>query len=86
MADFIELTLHMLTGNADTFMLSQYADEAVAAVGVANQLLFMVVVMFGFIATGTSILIAQYAGANDEKQLPTSELFPFGQICYLASY
>ncbi|WP_425277012.1 MATE family efflux transporter [Anoxybacillus flavithermus] len=64
---FIELTLHMLTGNADTFMLSQYADEAVAAVGVANQLLFMVVVMFGFIATGTSILIAQYAGANDEK-------------------
>lgn len=48
-------------------MLSHYTDEAVAAVGVANQLLFMVVVMFGFIATGTSILIAQYAGANDEK-------------------
>lgn len=64
---FIELTLHMLTGNADTFMLSHYTDEAVAAVGVANQLLSMVVVMFGFIATGTSILIAQYAGANDEK-------------------
>ena len=57
----------MLTGNADTFMLSHYKDEAVAAVSVANQLLSMVVVMFGFIATGTSILIAQYAGANDEK-------------------
>ncbi|MGX1900496.1 MATE family efflux transporter [Thermolongibacillus altinsuensis] len=64
---FIELTLYMLMGNADTLMLSQYSDEAVAAVGVANQILYMVIVMFGFIATGTSILIAQYAGAKKEK-------------------
>ncbi|WP_080847357.1 MATE family efflux transporter [Cytobacillus gottheilii] len=61
---FIEVLLHMLMGNADTLMLSQYSDDSVAAVGVANQILSLVIVMFGFIATGTAILIAQNIGAN----------------------
>ncbi|MGD7045252.1 MATE family efflux transporter [Jeotgalibacillus proteolyticus] len=61
---FIEISLHMLMGNADTLMLSQYSDNSVAAVGVANQILFLLIVMFGFIATGTSILIAQYIGGS----------------------
>ncbi|MCD8501799.1 MAG: MATE family efflux transporter [Bacillaceae bacterium] len=61
---FIEILLHMLMGNADTLMLSQYDDSAVAAVGVSNQLVGFIIVMFGFIATGTSILIAQYTGAK----------------------
>ncbi|MDG5473456.1 MATE family efflux transporter [Jeotgalibacillus sp. ET6] len=64
---FIEISLHMLMGNADTLMLSQYSDNSVAAVGVANQILFLLIVMFGFIATGTSILIAQYVGGSREK-------------------
>ncbi|WP_223700726.1 MATE family efflux transporter [Sutcliffiella deserti] len=64
---FIEVLLHMLMGNADILMLSQYSDDSVAAVGVANQLLFMLIVMFGFIATGTSILVAQYLGANNRN-------------------
>ncbi|QFT88333.1 Multidrug resistance protein NorM [Bacillus sp. THAF10] len=62
---FIEVLLHMLMGNADVLMLSQYSDDSVAAVGVANQILFMLIVMFGFIATGTSILVAQYLGAKN---------------------
>lgn len=62
---FIEILLHMLMGNADILMLSQYSDDSVAAVGVANQILFMLIVMFGFIATGTSILVAQYLGAKN---------------------
>lgn len=65
---FIEIMLHMIMGNADTLMLSQYSDDAVAAVGVSNQLLSVIIVMFGFIATGTSILVAQYLGANDERK------------------
>ncbi|WP_084372013.1 MATE family efflux transporter [Halalkalibacter krulwichiae] len=55
----------MIMGNADTLMLSQYSDNSVAAVGVSNQVLMLVIVMFGFIATGTSILVAQYLGAKD---------------------
>lgn len=64
---FIETLLYMLMGNADTLMLSQYSDDSVAAVGVANQIVFLVIVMFEFIAMGTSILVAQYVGAKDEK-------------------
>ena len=67
---FIEILLYMLMGNADTLMLSQYSDNSVAAVGVSNQILSMVIVMFGFIATGTAILVAQNLGAerNDEAR------------------
>lgn len=64
---FIEIMLHMLMGNADTLMLSQYSDNSVAAVGVSNQILFLLIVMFGFIATGTTILVAQYIGGNNYK-------------------
>lgn len=64
---FIEILLHMLMGNADTLMLSQYSDDAVAAVGVSNQILMVIIVMFGFIATGTSVLVAQFLGAKQEK-------------------
>lgn len=69
---FIEIFLHMLMGNADTLMLSQYSDNSVAAVGVANQILSLIIVMFGFIATGTAILVAQNLGAN--QKLAASEI------------
>lgn len=62
---FIEILLHMLMGNADTLMLSQYSDRSVAAVGVSNQILSLIIVMFGFIATGTAILVAQHIGARE---------------------
>jgi putative MATE family efflux protein len=65
---FIEILLHMLMGNADTLMLSMYSDNSVAAVGVSNQILSVIIVMFGFIATGTSVLVAQHLGAKQEKE------------------
>ncbi|WP_416151307.1 MATE family efflux transporter [Salipaludibacillus sp. HK11] len=65
---FIEILLHMLMGNADTLMLSQYDDNAVAAVGVANQIMSIIIVMFGSVAAGTTILIAQNLGANQTKR------------------
>lgn len=64
---FIEIMLHMLMGNADTLMLSQYSDEAVAAVGVSNQILSVVIVMFGFVAQGAAVLIAQNLGAKKDR-------------------
>lgn len=64
---FIELLLHMLMGNADTLMLSQYSDKSVAAVGVTNQILSVIIVMFGFVAQGAAILIAQNLGAEKPK-------------------
>jgi putative MATE family efflux protein len=61
---FIELFLHMLMGSTDTFMLSHISDDAVAAVGVANQLIFFTILLFGFVATGTAVLVSQYLGAK----------------------
>lgn len=61
---FIEMFLHMLMGSTDTFMLSHISDEAVAAVGVANQLIFFMILVFGFVATGTAVLVSQNLGAG----------------------
>jgi putative MATE family efflux protein len=61
---FIEIFLHMLMGNVNTLMLGKYSDDAVAAIGVATQVIGILIVIFGFVATGTSILVSQYLGAE----------------------
>jgi putative MATE family efflux protein len=73
----IELALHMLMGNVDTFMLSQYDDRAVAAVGVSNQIANMMNLLFSIVATGTTILISRRIGAQQKgavTQLAASSL------------
>lgn len=64
---FIQTLFFMVIGMVDTLMLSWYSDNAVAAVGVSNQVLEFVEILFMVISTGTSILCAQYKGAEDEK-------------------
>ncbi|GFP77910.1 putative FMN/FAD exporter YeeO [Clostridium fungisolvens] len=64
---FIETLLFMLLGSVDTLMLSRYSDNSVAAVGVSNQLIAMMNIMFGILSTGTSVLIAQNLGAGNKK-------------------
>jgi Na+-driven multidrug efflux pump len=64
---FIEMLMLMLLGNIDVLMLSQYSDEAVAGVGVANQMMQMSVVMFGFVSAGAAIIISQYIGAKKNE-------------------
>lgn len=61
---FIELFLHIATGSIDVFMLSRVSDEAVAAVGAANQILYFCIILFGLISMGTTVVIAQYVGAT----------------------
>jgi putative MATE family efflux protein len=45
-------------------MLSRYSDNSVAAVGVVNQLMNLVFLLFEVISLGTSILCSQYIGAG----------------------
>ena len=66
---FIEMLLVTLMGATDTFMLSQYADEAVAAVGVANQLITFAFLVFQIINIGTSVLCSQYLGAGNRMKM-----------------
>lgn len=66
---FIEMLLVTLMGATDTFMLSHYADEAVAAVGVANQLITFAFLVFQIINLGTTVLCSQYLGAGNRMKM-----------------
>ena len=57
----------LMLGVVDTLMLSHYSDNAVAAVGVVNQLLNMVFLLFNITTVGTSVMCALYFGAKDSK-------------------
>jgi putative MATE family efflux protein len=65
---FIELFLQMLMGTTDIIMLSHISDDVVAAIGVANQLVFFAILLFNFTATGTAVLVSQYLGAGMKKE------------------
>ena len=66
---FVETLLVMMLGAVDTFMLSRYSDNSVAAVGVVNQLMNLVFLLFEVISLGTSILCSQYIGAGQREKV-----------------
>ena len=45
---FIEMALVMMMGAIDTVMLSHYSDNSVAAVGLDNQLISLVFLVYQF--------------------------------------
>ncbi len=56
---FVEAIMNTIIGSVDTIMLSSYSDDAVAAVSIANQILFLIQVLACIVTTGTSILCAR---------------------------
>lgn len=66
---FIESALHMTLRIADTFMVSRISDDAVAAVGVANQLIMFAFFMFNFVAIGAGVVVSQYLGAQKKNEI-----------------
>ncbi|ANS76507.1 MATE family efflux transporter [Paenibacillus yonginensis] len=65
---FIDSVLRMLLGTVDVFMLSRISDEATGAVGLANEIIYFCILMFGFVGIGTSVAVTQYIGAGREKE------------------
>lgn len=61
---FLEISLFMLLGIADTFMLSAISDNAVSGVGAANQFLHIAILILEVIGNGASIVVAQYLGSR----------------------
>ncbi len=68
---FGEMLLNILINNIDTLMLSHYSENAVGAVGNANQIMFFMILMFNIIATATSVVVAQYLGAKQHQRMNT---------------
>ncbi|MBR6366365.1 MAG: MATE family efflux transporter [Lachnospiraceae bacterium] len=68
---FLEMFLNILVNNIDTIMLSRYSENAPGAVGNANQVLMLMILMFNIIATATSVVVAQYLGAKQYDKMNT---------------
>lgn len=65
---FIDSVFRMMLGTVDVFMLSRISDKATGAVGLANEIIFFCIMMFGFVGIGTSVAVSQYIGARREKE------------------
>lgn len=48
-------------------MLSHYSDKAVGSVGVANQFINLLLMIYGTIAFGTAVIISQNLGAGHKE-------------------
>lgn len=64
----MEQFMRILVSSADTFMLSSYSNDAVAAVGLVSQYAFFLNLLFSVIGTGCTIVLAQYLGAQKSKK------------------
>ncbi len=60
-----QMLLQSLLGMADVIMVGDLGSSAIAAVGLAAKIHFLLLVLMSGLATGCSILIAQYIGAKD---------------------
>lgn len=63
-----EQLLSMMVGIVDTFLVGHLGAASLAAVGLANQWVFMATMLFGAIATGSTALIARFIGAREPDQ------------------
>jgi putative MATE family efflux protein len=60
-----QMLLQSFLGMADVMMVAPLGEKAIAAVGLAAKIHFLLLVLMSGFATGGSVLIAQYFGAKD---------------------
>ena len=60
-----QMLLQSFLGMADVMMVAPLGEQAIAAVGLAAKIHFLLLVVMSGFATGGSVLIAQYSGARD---------------------
>lgn len=65
---FLQSVFQSFFSTADTYMVSQLSDQAVAAIGIANRPLELVSKFFQMISLGIVIIIPQLLGNNDKKK------------------
>ena len=63
----VEQILRNLMGTVNVFMLGRISDDAVAAVGVANQIMNIVICAFTFLGIGGAVLINHAIGARRDR-------------------
>lgn len=59
----------------DTLMIGQLGQEQIAAVGIANQVYFLISLFFFGISSGTSIFLSQYFGSGEYSKMRRTMAF-----------
>jgi putative MATE family efflux protein len=62
-----QMLLQSFLGMIDVMMVAPLGESAIAAVGLAAKIQFLLLVLMSGFATGGAVLVAQYMGANDFK-------------------
>ena len=73
---FIELILQMLVGNVDQLMMSQYSENAVAAIGNVNTIMNFMTITFSIVTMAITIMVTQYLGSKNKEKV--SEIYTVG--------
>ena len=64
----IEQFLNSLMGMADTMMVSRAGEAAISAVSLVDAVNILITQVFTALATGGTIICAQYIGRQDKKE------------------
>ena len=64
----MEQVFRLLISSIDTFMLSSFSEKTVAGVGIVAQYAFFLNILFSVVVTGTTIVLAQYLGAQKSDE------------------
>lgn len=65
---FLVQLMQILVNNIDQVMISTYSQTAVAAIGNANQISWVLMLLFTILSTATVILVSQYKGAGMKEK------------------
>lgn len=65
---FVELFLQMLVGNIDQIMVSQYSQDSVAAIGIGNQVMNIIIIVVSVTSAATTIKISRYLGEGGKER------------------
>lgn len=64
----IEQLLSVTVGMADMIMVSGAGEEAVSGISLVNSISILLIMMFAALASGGSVVVAQYVGNRDLKK------------------
>ena len=83
----IEMVLQLCFGLIDTVFVSNLGETAMAGVSLSNKIISLLIVIYGTVGIGGSILISQHYGNGDKKKVSeiSGQLFIFGILFGITS-
>ncbi len=65
---FFELLLQLMVGNMDQIMVSRVSQNSVAAIGNANQVMNIIIIVLNSMSVATTIMISKAMGAGEKSR------------------